>query len=196
MAMTILSCPLHHETSLFVSPIILGIINTLRCTEIWRRSKNLTFCRPQELRQKCREALASELLWLETQTDTEGPYFLGAQFSAVDCAILPWFLRLYILKHYRNFELPKKCQRLISWWVWAFNFFNITCSNQISFKSNCLNQVVSINLVHPSCVIYASTCCMTRMMRTSIVFGRFCLEYARTIIQEQEHVVYVSVTNA
>ena len=59
--------------------------------------------------------MKQHLLWLEGCINKEGPYFLGKQFTAVDCAILPWFIRLYVLKHYRNFELPKDCKALVAW---------------------------------------------------------------------------------
>lgn len=61
--------------------------------------------------------MTSELLWLEAEADAEGPYFLGKQFSAVDVALLPWFIRLYVLKHYRGFEMPKDCKKLVAWYA-------------------------------------------------------------------------------
>ena len=45
----------------------------------------------------------------------QGPFLLGANFSLVDAAVLPWFLRMYILKQYRGFELPASCTRLAAW---------------------------------------------------------------------------------
>ena len=51
--------------------------------------------------EQCAAALTAELLWLESMIDPAGPYFAGEAFSLVDCAILPHFLRMYILKHYR-----------------------------------------------------------------------------------------------
>ena len=68
-------------------------------------------------RDESAHKLATELLWLEELPDKEGPYFLGKQFSAVECALLPWFIRLYILKHYRGFEMPKECRKLFAWCV-------------------------------------------------------------------------------
>ena len=46
--------------------------------------------------------LTSELLWLEGAFDSAGPYLAGSQFSLVDAAIIPWFLRMYVLKEYRQ----------------------------------------------------------------------------------------------
>jgi len=77
----------------------------------------LTCRKGEEARSGCSRAMSQELIWLEGQTDAEGPYFLGKLFSAVDCTMLPWFIRLYILKHYRGFEMPKECKRLVAWWV-------------------------------------------------------------------------------
>lgn len=77
-----------------------------------------TVCRKSsEARVACSKAMSQELIWLEGQTHAEGPYFMGKQFSAVDCTLLPWFIRLYILKHYRDYEMPKECKRLVAWWV-------------------------------------------------------------------------------
>ena len=61
--------------------------------------------------------MSQELIWLESEADRDGPYFLGKQFSAVDCTLLPWFIRLYVLKHYRGFEMPKECRCLVAWYV-------------------------------------------------------------------------------
>ena len=46
----------------------------------------------------------------ETEPDresapAESAYFLGATFSAVDVAFAPWAYRLYILEHFRAFDL-------------------------------------------------------------------------------------------
>lgn len=65
----------------------------------------------------CTAQLTSELLWLESMIDPAGPYFAGEVFSLIDCALLPHFLRMYILKHYRGFELPARCSRLNAWYA-------------------------------------------------------------------------------
>lgn len=38
------------------------------------------------------EAVSAELSWLDKTI--RGPYFLGEQFSLVDCALLPWLMRM------------------------------------------------------------------------------------------------------
>ena len=52
------------------------------------------------------DKLRHELQWLQDQMDSAGPWFMGREFSLVDCAILPWFLRMPVLEHYRGFHVP------------------------------------------------------------------------------------------
>lgn len=33
----------------------------------------------------------------------------------VDIALLPWFIRMFILEHYRGFGLPTDCHNLAAW---------------------------------------------------------------------------------
>jgi glutathione S-transferase len=69
----------------------------------------------EEAQQECRQRLAGVLEWLDSQADPEGPFFLGKQFTLVDAALAPFFLRLPVLKHYRGFELPQDCVKLRDW---------------------------------------------------------------------------------
>jgi glutathione S-transferase len=48
--------------------------------------------------------LESELGWLLQHMDAAGPFALSGQLSLVDCAVVPFLLRLYILEHYRGFQ--------------------------------------------------------------------------------------------
>ncbi len=57
--------------------------------------------------QQGADALREQLRWLEGCFDSNGPFFMGEQFSLVDISILPFFLRLPVLSHYRAFALPK-----------------------------------------------------------------------------------------
>jgi len=53
-----------------------------------------------------------------SEMDSEGPFFLGDRLGLVDIAYAPWALRLYILKKYRGFEIPKEgaeWERFRSW---------------------------------------------------------------------------------
>lgn len=59
-----------------------------------------------EGQQKASQALSAELQWLEGHFDSMGPFFMGAEFSLVDISLLPFFLRLGVLQHYRGFSLP------------------------------------------------------------------------------------------
>ena len=53
-----------------------------------------------------RGALSEHLHWLEGRFDSAGPYIMGKEFSLVDASLLPFFLRLPVLQHYRGFSLP------------------------------------------------------------------------------------------
>ena len=94
-------------------------------------------------RKECSEILASELLWLESEATQDGPYFSGKQFTAVDIALLPWFIRLYILKHYRGFEMPKDCKKLVAWYVLYFPWSS-------ALKRNLRAPAMTENLVEHS----------------------------------------------
>ena len=59
--------------------------------------------------------IQDQLHWLEKHVDPQGPYFMGKNFSMVDIALVPWFIRMFILEHYRGFGLPADCQHLASW---------------------------------------------------------------------------------
>jgi hypothetical protein len=50
-------------------------------------------------------ALDAELQWLVDNIDPAGPFALGPDLGLVDCAVVPFLLRLYVLEHYR--------------WVWG-----------------------------------------------------------------------------
>lgn len=65
--------------------------------------------------QEVAKEIQDQLHWLEQHVDAKGPYFMGQEFSMVDIALLPWFIRIFILEHYRGFGLPKDCQKLAAW---------------------------------------------------------------------------------
>ena len=67
-----------------------------------RQINLLGHCRQdKQAQQQSAAQLTSELLWLEGAFDSAGPYLAGEQFSLVDAAIIPWFLRMFVLKKYR-----------------------------------------------------------------------------------------------
>lgn len=59
--------------------------------------------------------IQDQLQWLEKHADADGPYFMGSEFGMVDIALVPWFIRMFILEHYRGFGLPSSCRKLASW---------------------------------------------------------------------------------
>ena len=73
----------------------------------------------QEQGQGQREFLES-LLYIEQEglgkLSGDGPYWLGDQLSLVDISFYPWFERLPLLEHFRNFTLPAETPRLQKWW--------------------------------------------------------------------------------
>lgn len=72
-----------------------------------------------EQEQGRREFLEA-LLYVEqegiSKLSGNGPYWLGDNFSLVDISFYPWFERLPVLEHFRNFTLPTETPRLQEWW--------------------------------------------------------------------------------
>jgi len=72
-----------------------------------------------EQEQGRREFLEA-LLYVEqegiSKLSGNGPYWLGEKFSLVDISFYPWFERLPVLEHFRNFTLPTETPRLQEWW--------------------------------------------------------------------------------
>ncbi|MBD2438436.1 glutathione S-transferase family protein [Nostoc sp. FACHB-110] len=56
------------------------------------------------------------LLYIEKEAFAQGDYLLGDQFSLVDISFYPWFERLPLLEHFRQFTLPAETPRLQRWW--------------------------------------------------------------------------------
>lgn len=60
------------------------------------------------------------LLYIEQQglgkLSGNSPYWLGETFGLVDISFYPWFERLPVLEHFRNFTLPAETPRLQKWW--------------------------------------------------------------------------------
>jgi len=53
-----------------------------------------------------KETMLQNLITLSKEMDDKGPYFLGNSLGMVDIMLCPFTLRFYVLKHYRNFEVP------------------------------------------------------------------------------------------
>lgn len=73
------------------------------------------FAQEADIQQECLDHLSGELRWLESQVHPVGPHFLGPQFSLVDAALLPWFQRLAVLKHFRGYSIPDDVPKLKRW---------------------------------------------------------------------------------
>lgn len=52
--------------------------------------------------------------------DYTGPFYLGEQFSMADVSIAPYFDRMVVLDHYRNFKVPRKGPTS-KWHEWSDN---------------------------------------------------------------------------
>jgi glutathione S-transferase len=67
-----------------------------------------------------RREFTEALLYIEeeglSRLSDSGPYWLGDKFSLVDISFYPWFERLPVLEHFRNFTLPSETPRLQKWW--------------------------------------------------------------------------------
>ncbi len=73
----------------------------------------------QEQEQGRRE-FSEALLYIEQEglgkLSGNDPYWLGDKFSLVDISFYPWFERLPLLEHFRQFTLPTETPRLQKWW--------------------------------------------------------------------------------
>ncbi|BAY43299.1 glutathione S-transferase domain-containing protein [Scytonema sp. HK-05] len=67
-----------------------------------------------------RTEFTESLLYIEQEglgkLSGDGSYWLGETLSLVDISFYPWFERLPVLEHFRNFTLPPETARLQKWW--------------------------------------------------------------------------------
>ena len=61
---------------------------------------------PEKL-QEIKTELLKNLAEFSRNISDDGPFFTGKTFGMVDIMLVPFTLRLYILKHYRGFEIPQ-----------------------------------------------------------------------------------------
>jgi len=47
--------------------------------------------------------------------DYQGPFYLGERFSCADIALAPYFDRMAVLEHYRDFVVPPSCPKWHEW---------------------------------------------------------------------------------
>ena len=104
------------------------------------------FYRMLQRQEECdREAARKEMLehirvLSKTMTElSNGPFFMGEEFGFVDITLSPWIERLYILKHFRGFEVPgsvndvdSEFHRFHKWWqaVRSVRAFQATLCNR------------------------------------------------------------------
>mmetsp|Transcript_26725 Transcript_26725/g.78946 ORF Transcript_26725/g.78946 Transcript_26725/m.78946 type:complete len:180 (-) Transcript_26725:146-685(-) len=50
-----------------------------------------------------------------------GPYYLGSTFSSADVSVAPYFDRMCVLEHYRDFHVPKEGIAGAKWHEWSSN---------------------------------------------------------------------------
>lgn len=58
-------------------------------------------------REDAKEMIRKSMIELSLEMDSEGPFFGGKTFGLVDIMLVPYTIRLCVLKHYRSFELPE-----------------------------------------------------------------------------------------
>jgi glutathione S-transferase len=58
------------------------------------------------------DQLTQALEHVQAKMTPGGPYFTGENFTMVDAAILPWLLRLPVVKEFRGYELPESLDAL------------------------------------------------------------------------------------
>ncbi len=72
-----------------------------------------------QAREGLRDRLKEVLLFLEYQglrkLSESGPYWLGETLSLVDLSFYPFFERMVVVEHYRDFTIPDECERLLQW---------------------------------------------------------------------------------
>lgn len=71
-----------------------------------------------EARESLRADAVAVLRFMETEglaKLSDGPYWMGEELSLVDLAYYPFFERLCVLEHYRDFAIPEDCPRLKAW---------------------------------------------------------------------------------
>ena len=73
-----------------------------------------------EEQEQGRREFTEALLYIEQEglgkLSGNGSYFLGDKLSLVDISFYPWFERLPVLEHFRQFNLPTETPRLQRWW--------------------------------------------------------------------------------
>mmetsp|Transcript_35854 Transcript_35854/g.65778 ORF Transcript_35854/g.65778 Transcript_35854/m.65778 type:complete len:248 (+) Transcript_35854:328-1071(+) len=129
---------------------------------MWADRLNNEICTPfyslfmkqdEESQEKAAEKILSGLRAFSKHC--KGPFFYGEEFSMVDIAIAPWIvgIRMDVMKHYRNFEVPHTGD-YDKYWEWA-----AAVSNRHSFiatASNDLPAMIAVYLPYAEGTGYSS----------------------------------------
>lgn len=79
----------------------------------------LLLAQEPEKQQELANVLKEHLQFMEqegiSKTSEGRAYWLGNEPSLVDFTFYPWFERWIVLAHYRNFPIPKTCEKLLQW---------------------------------------------------------------------------------
>lgn len=98
-------------------------------------------------KDRCKEEILDELLWLESILQDDKPYFMGELFSLADLALLPFFARFCVLEHYRGFSIPNdgKFSKVLKWYD--------TAKQRASFQETCKQVEEHYHMSWSECVI-------------------------------------------
>ena len=72
----------------------------------------------QQEQKESREIFLANILEFSQAMDQPGPFFQGKELGYVDIMFAPWAYRMYILEHYRGFEIPQT-DEYSRYHVWA-----------------------------------------------------------------------------
>lgn len=79
------------------------------------------FLMAQEVKEQAewRRTLEEQLRFMENEglrkLGGAGPFWMGQELTLADLSYYPFFERLPVWRHYRDFDLPKECGRLREW---------------------------------------------------------------------------------
>ena len=87
----------------------------VRFTPTWYK---LLLAQDAQDRASLAERLRGHFLFMEHEgiaASGGGPHWMGSEMSLVDITFYPWFERLPVMAHYRNFSPPDECRLLRRW---------------------------------------------------------------------------------
>lgn len=78
----------------------------------------LLLAQEPERRARLKDRLRDHFVFMERQGIRKlggGPFWMGRSLTLVDLTFYPWFERLHVMAHYRDFRVPDECTRLGEW---------------------------------------------------------------------------------